>query len=128
MRKWINILAVFAVLLHAGALVRHHATMLDAQLQHRALVADLAAICHGNGGIENLAAADLPVVPQPSDAQNGCPLCTGLATAFAITAYVAAAITPVSYASIEPFRLVQVAASDLTETRHPPSRGPPSAA
>jgi hypothetical protein len=34
----------------------------------------------------------------------------------------------VSYACVEPFRLVQVVASDLTETRHPPSRGPPSTA
>jgi hypothetical protein len=128
MRRWINILAMFAVLVHAGALVRHHTVMLDAQLQHRVLVSDLAAICHGNGGTENLAAADLPVIPQPSDAQNGCPLCAGLTTAFAITAYVAATIAPVSYEVVEPSRLVQVVASDLTETRHPPSRGPPSTA
>ncbi len=128
MRRWINILAVFAVLLHAGALVRHNAIMVDAQAQHQTLLANLAVICHSNGSTERIAASDLPAVPQPSDAQNGCPLCTGLATAFAITAYVAAAITPVSYSSIEPFRLVQVAASDLPETRHPPSRGPPPTA
>jgi hypothetical protein len=128
MRRWINILAVFGVLLHAGALVRHHAVMLNANTQHQALLADLAAICHGSGGTERLAASDLPTVPQPADAQNGCPLCAGLTTAFAITAYVAAAIAPVSYDCAEPFRLVQFVASDLTETRHPPSRGPPSTA
>lgn len=128
MRRWINILAVFAVLLHAGALVRHHAVMLDAQAHHQALLADLAVICHSNGSTERLAASDLPAVPQPSDAENGCPLCAGLTTAFAITAYVAAAIAPVSYECAEPFRLIQVVASDLTETRHPPSRGPPSTA
>lgn len=50
MRRWINILAVFAVLLHAGALVRHHAVMLNADAQHKALLADLGAICHGGGG------------------------------------------------------------------------------
>ncbi len=127
MRSWISILAMFAVLLHAGALVRHHTVMLDAQAQHRALAADLSAICHGATG-DRLAAVDLPVIPQPSDAQNGCPLCAGLTTAFVITAYVAVSIAPFSYEAVEPVRLVQVAVSDLTETRHPPSRGPPSAA
>ncbi len=127
MRRWINILAMFAVLVHAGALVRHHAVMLDAQAQHRTLLADLAVICHSNG-MERLAASDLPAVPQPSDAQNGCPLCAGLTTALAITAYVAAASAPVSYEHAEPFQLVQIVVSDLTTTRHPPSRGPPSTA
>lgn len=128
MRKWINMVAMFAVLLHAGALVRHHAVMVDAQAQHRALLADLAVICHSNGSTERLAASDLPAVPQPVDAQNACPLCAGLTAAFAITAYVAAASAPVSYEHAAPFRLVQFVASDLTTTRPPPSRGPPRAA
>lgn len=128
MRRWINILAVFAVLLHAGAVVRHHTVMLDAQARHQALLADLAVICHSNGSTERLAGSELPAVPQPTDAQNGCPLCAGLTAAFAIAAYVAAASAPVSYAYVEPFRLVQFAASDLTTTRHPPSRGPPATA
>lgn len=121
-------LAMFAVLLHAGALVRHHTVMLDAQAQHQALLADLAVICHSNGNTERLAASDLPAVPQPADAQNGCPLCAGLTTAFAIAAYMAAASAPISYEDAEPFRLVQFVASDLTTTRHPPSRGPPATA
>jgi hypothetical protein len=128
MRRWINILAVFAVLLHAGALVRHNAIMVDAQAQHQTLLADLAVICHSNGSTERIAASDLPAVPPPSDAQNGCPLCAGLTSAFAIAAYVATAIAPVSYACTESFRLVQIVASDLTTTRHPPSRGPPPTA
>jgi hypothetical protein len=128
MRRWINILAVFAVLLHAGALVRHHSVMLDAQAQHQTLLADLAVICHSNGSTERLAASDLPAVPQPTDAQNSCPLCAGLTTAFAVAAYVAVASAPIAYAKAEPFRLVQFVASDLTTTRHPPSRGPPLSA
>ena len=126
MRRWINILAVFAVLLHAGALVRHHAVMLGAQGQHQALLADLAVICHGNGSTERLAASDLPAVPQPSDAENGCPLCAGLTTAFAIADQAQAPTAPVFYARAHTFRHVQFVVSDLTETRHPPSRGPPA--
>jgi len=126
MRRWINILAVFAVLLHAGALVRHHAVMLGAQGQHQTLLADLAVICHGNGSTERLAASDLPAVPQPSDAENGCPLCAGLTTAFAIADQAQAPTAPVFYARAHTFRHVQFVVSDLTETRHPPSRGPPA--
>ena len=126
MRRWINILAVFAVLLHAGALVRHHAVMLNADAQHKALLADLGAICHGGGGTERLAASDLPAIPQPSDAQNGCPVCAGLATDFAVPGKAVTPAAPVSYARAQPIRFVQVVVSELTVTRHPPSRGPPA--
>lgn len=126
MRRWINLLAVFAVLLHAGALVRHHAVMLDAQAQHQTLLADLAVICHSNGSTERLAASDLPIVPQPGDAQNGCPLCAGLTTAFAIADEAQASATPVVYARALTFGHVQFTVSDLIETRPPPSRGPPA--
>lgn len=128
MRRWINILAVFAVLLHAGALVRHHAVMLDARAQHQTLLADLAVICHSNGSMERLAASDLPAVPQPADSQNGCPLCAGLTAAFAIADQAQAPAAPVIYARAHTFGHVQFVVSDLTETRHPPSRGPPLAA
>ncbi|MFM9846148.1 MAG: DUF2946 family protein [Hyphomicrobiaceae bacterium] len=126
MRRWINILAVFAVLLHAGALVRHHAVMLNADTQHQALLADLATICHGGGGTQRLAATDLPAIPQPSDAQNGCPLCAGVTTAFVIAHQAQAPAAPIVYARAHTFGHVQFVVSDLTETRHPPSRGPPA--
>lgn len=126
MRRWINILAVFAVLVHAGALVRHHAVMLSANTQHQALLADLGMICHGGGGTERLAAADLPVIPQPSDAQNGCPVCAGLTAAFAIPDLALAPVAPVAYARAQSVRFVPVVVSALTVTRHPPSRGPPA--
>ena len=87
---------------------------------------DLAVICHGNGSTERLAASDLPAVPHPSDAENGCPLCAGLTTAFAIADQAQAPTAPVFYARAHTFRHVQFVVSDLTETRHPPSRGPPA--
>ena len=128
MRRWVNLLAIVAVLLHAGALIRHHAVMVDAQASHRALVADLATICHSAIGVGSAAAEELPFIPQPSDAQNGCPVCAGLTTAYVIAAYVALAVAPIAYESQAPFNPKQVVTSDLTETRHPPSRGPPSVA
>ena len=55
-RRWIAVVALLGVLLHAGALVRHHATMLGATLDHQALLADLGRICHSAG---------TPTIPGP---------------------------------------------------------------
>ena len=48
-RRWISIFALFGVLLHAGAIVRHNAAMTGAALQYQALVTGLAELCHGSG-------------------------------------------------------------------------------
>ena len=84
LRWWISLLAVLGVLLHAGALVRHNAVMAGAHLQHQALVADLQVICH-SGGPGAAGPADLPQIPRPFDAEKGCPLCSGVASAVALT-------------------------------------------
>ena len=84
-RKWISILALLGVLLHAGAIVRHNAAMTGATFQYQALLTGLAQICHGSTtAATSLAAAELPFVPQPTDAQNGCPICSGLSAAVAL--------------------------------------------
>ena len=36
-RRWIALVALLGVLLHAGAIVRHHGVMLGATLQYQAL-------------------------------------------------------------------------------------------
>ena len=81
LRRVAAVLALFGVLLHAGASVRHQSVMLDAQRQHQALVTDLHALCNSGGAVD---AASVPYVPRPSDAQTGCPICSGLASAFAL--------------------------------------------
>ena len=84
LRQWIGMIAVFGVLLHAVAVVRHHGLMLGVHLQYQALVSDLSAICHGGRSIVAETSADLPYVPKPSDAQNGCPICSGQAPAYTV--------------------------------------------
>ena len=81
LRRVAAVLALFGVLLHAGASVRHQSVMLDAQRQHQALVTDLHALCNPGGAVD---AASVPYVPRPTDAQTGCPVCSGLASAFAL--------------------------------------------
>ena len=83
-RKWISVLALLGVLLHAGAIVRHNAAMTGATFQYQALLTGLAQLCHGSTTGDVLAAAELPYVPKPTDAQNGCPICSGLSPAVAL--------------------------------------------
>ena len=86
LRRWISIFAMLGVLLHAGALVRHHGVMLGALLQYDALVSDLAAFCHSGADGASHSPVDLPSIPKPSDAKNGCPICSGHSPAFAVVA------------------------------------------
>jgi hypothetical protein len=127
LRRWISLLAVVGVLLHAGALVRHNAAMAGAHLQHQALVADLQVICH-SGGPGAAEPADIPYVPRPFDAEKGCPLCSGVASAFALIgpAPVFSGVELCSKAFEPP---VFVAAVPVAPTRLlPPARGPPDMA
>ncbi len=79
-------MASLAVLLHGGALVRHNGIMLGALLEHAALTGDLAAICHGDSAADANRVGDLPSIPKPTDAQQGCPICSGQCPLFALDA------------------------------------------
>ena len=127
-RRWISILAVIGVVLHAAAIVRHNAAMAAASLQYQELVAALSQICHGSGvGSGTLDASEVPYVPRPTDAQNGCPICSGLASAFPLDAPPAATALVLS-----PEELVYPARSNrpqgVSYAVCPPARGPPQVA
>jgi hypothetical protein len=84
LRRWTAVAAVLGVLLHALALVRHHGIMLDAQLLEQALASGVS-FCLGDADTAS-SHAGLPGIPKPSDAQSGCPICTGHAPAVALVA------------------------------------------
>jgi hypothetical protein len=123
LRRVAAVLALFGVLLHAGASVRHQSVMLDAQRQHQALVADLHALCNPGGGVGT---ADLPYVPRPTDAQAGCPICSGLVAAIALATPEFALV--LASADEAPDLPVVVAAVSQWPRVHPPARGPPAQA
>ena len=125
-RRWVSILAVLGVLLHAGAIVRHNAAMASASLQYQALVAGLGQICHGTG-TGALDAAELPYVPRPSDAQNGCPICSGLSPAVSLDAPPAVAV-PVLVSAVISFHRQSNVAQGSGYAVCPPARGPPAVA
>lgn len=85
-RADIALLAVLAVLLHAGLLVWHNAVSLGARLQHQALSIALLEICHGGSTSAGSSGqtSELPFVPPPPDDQGGCPICKGMVCAMAI--------------------------------------------
>lgn len=126
-RKWISILALLGVLVHAGALVRHNAVMAGATFQYQALLTGLAQLCHSGTTGETLAANDLPYVPKPTDAQNGCPVCSGLSPAVALVA-------PELLVSLVPASVAVAFHGDAQVVAcwgHavcPPARGPPATA
>jgi|SRR6185436_3889146 len=127
LRRWISIFAMLGVLLHAGALVRHHGVMLGALLQYDALVSDLAAFCHGGADSASHSPGDLPSIPKPSDAKNGCPICSGHSPAFAVVAPALLELRVPTPAAA----CWHCLASSATTHNHavcPPARGPPALA
>jgi DUF2946 family protein len=127
LRAWATIVAVLGVLLHVGALVRHHGVVLSGHLLEQVLAADLATFCHGGADVASGSPAGLPETPKPSDAQSGCPVCSGQAPAFALVA-------PAYLEARERFAVTtgwtEPERSNPT-LRHavcPPARGPPASA
>lgn len=126
-RRWIALVALLGVLLHAGAIVRHHGVMLGATLQYHTLVTELAQICHSAGTTAEAPSADLPAIPKPSDAQSGCPICSGLGSAVALATpeFTGIVLSPPMLAV---FQADPIAVPQLPHAIHPPARGPPALA
>jgi len=129
-RRWVGLLAVAAILLHAVALARHNV------IRFQAIAAELAAstgfapaaICY----VAVEADSDGPAPAVPGDGQDGpskpCPICLGLISAHALSTSEAPAPripTAVSFVRFIPQKL------ELAPTARlflPPTRGPPSIA
>ena len=124
-RTWIALVTVLGVLLHAGALVRHHGIMLGTHLLEQALATD-PTFCRGDADAGSN--VGLPGLPKPSDAQSGCPVCTGQAPACTVATAQEHLIVPLRFAVMarwcEPERLNPA----LRHAVCPPPRGPPASA
>ena len=124
--KWIRVIAVIGVLLHAGALVRHHAIVLAHGLGQDQLAADLLLICRGGADTSSSdgIAHKLPS-PKPSDGQSNCPICTGHAPAFALATPALPVAVPPAFTGFDwtdAYRVLLVQRSAVC----PPARGPPT--
>lgn len=119
-------LAALAVLLHGGALVRHNGVMLGALLEHAALTANLTALCQSGTATDASKLGELPSIPKPTDAQHGCPVCSGQCPVFALDAPVAPA--PVALAVACRWQAPPLVSLTPAATHPvcPPARAPPS--
>ena len=125
LRWWLSFLAVLGVLLHAGALTRHHGVMLGSYFGELRLAADLAEICHGASGDATKSSTGLPSTPKPSDANNACPICSGQAPSFAVTQ-----VDLFEFKSTPAIPVRWDQPSEASPVGHilgwPPARGPPA--
>ena len=129
-RRWVNWLAVAAILLHAGTVARHNIIRFEAIPNELTLPAGFGAatLCHaGSGAIDASAGEGLPGKGQGSTSKP-CPICLGMATAHAFTA----SNTPILRVPQAVFVVRAVAQSDEAappvRISLPPTRGPPSIA
>jgi hypothetical protein len=128
-RRWISWIAVAAILLHTAAISRHSLILFQAASAEIATAtADAGFICHTDASVsENGWAQELPGKNKGSPSKP-CPICLGLASAYALTAS-EAPVFRVPQAVFQKVALPQeaehgTAASFLL----PLTRGPPSLA
>jgi hypothetical protein len=124
LRSWTAVVAILGVLLHAGALVRHHGNMQGTHLLAQALAVD-PSFCLGDPDAPW--PANLPGVPKPSDGQSGCPICAGQAPAFALGASDHPTV-PLRFAVMARWCEPERVNPALRHAVCPPPRGPPVAA
>lgn len=123
LRRLMSFVVLLGVLVHAHAIVRHNGVMIDAHLQRASLIKDLILICHpsGTGTVD---AASLPDIPLPTDAENNCPICSGLGPAVALPP---PSLVPsyVAFLPAQPIPLPAIHGTEQLRTFIPPARGPP---
>jgi hypothetical protein len=121
-RTWTALITLLGVLLHAGALVRHHGIMLGTHLLEQALTSD-SSFCRGDPG--GGSPAGFPGLPKPTDTQSGCPVCTGQAPTCAVTA-AEHLIVAVRFAVMARWSEPERVNPALRHAVCPPPRGPPA--
>ncbi len=126
MRTWAAIVALLSLLVHAGALVRQHGLVRGEHLLEQALSSG-AIFCHGGQASTSQQPVHLPGNPKPSGTQNGCPICSGHAPAFALAAP-EHLMLPVRFAVMARWCEPERVNPALRHAVCPPPRGPPAQA
>lgn len=122
--KWIGLLALLSVVVHAGLVVRHNAIMVAATFAHHDLVGALGVICHSSKDAPDTSDEGLPGSTPPSSNTVECPVCMGFGGTSAI---LAERVTPKQVYVASAVRLEIVAEILLRRIsfERPPTRGPP---
>jgi hypothetical protein len=126
-KRWISVLAVLGVLVHAAAVTRHATSHARAAFQYLALRADLAQLCHGGVRADVAPAPELPYIPPPTDGQSGCQICCGLGSAVALLAPERPNLFVPTPAAVS-VPTAEYCAPQSSHAPCPPARGPPALA
>lgn len=118
-RRWIGVLAVFSVLLHAGLLIRHNSSILLASMSD-------AFALYGNAICYVEPSDSQPDLPTP-DNTSKCPICAGAAPAVATLDIAIPVIETSSIFVPTPTFEPETNAGTLPAVC-PPSRAPPALA
>jgi hypothetical protein len=122
-RKFVGLLAIFGVLLHAALIVRHNGSMLAVQLGPDASFTSV--ICHGDGAVATVAADVGVPAEQRGNLDDTCPMCAG----FGATAAVLSEPAKIGIRHLPASTRIAANAEAIAERRageRPPTRGPPA--
>jgi hypothetical protein len=124
-KRWISVLAVLGVLVHAAAIVRHSTGLTSAAFQYLTLRADLGLLCHSAATANVAADAGLPGIPPPKDGQDCCQVCCSPGSAVALLAPDSASLFIPSVEAVS-VGTAQYGAPQPSHAACPPARGPPA--
>jgi hypothetical protein len=122
--RWVSLLALFGVLLHAGLLVRHNNIVLAAVQQQDLLfsygiICEVPADSRSDGQPQNQ--------PSPFKKLYKCPICLGAVPGASLAGLLVLNIEPPA-SFVLPLKAAVTVAAVIPQFRavHPPSRAPPA--
>jgi len=132
LRRWVSLIAVAGMLLHAATIARHHVIQFNhvfaAQAASAAEARRTAGICHEESPAQEDGKAQGQSGKSPGGAAKPCPICLGLASAHAVSASEPPVLrVPQAVISLA-FAFHDRQAAPPARLRFPPNRGPPSIA
>ncbi|MFN0218104.1 MAG: DUF2946 family protein [Hyphomicrobium sp.] len=125
-QRWVSLLALLGVMLHAAALTGHHTRSMSMAIAQAAATPGSIVICRADGGTETITIEQmLKGGSGKSSKSTTCPLCCGAAPAFAVTAP-APVLLAVIARTVDAPLIVEHAALPVARAVRPPATGPPA--
>jgi hypothetical protein len=124
--RWVKLLALFGVMLHAHALAGHQGRAMAMAFAQATAPAGHVVICRADGTTETVSFEALFNGERGKQSKAAhCPVCSGAAPPFAIEAPALAVVVHLPRA-IETPLLIEQAALPVARAARPPATGPPT--
>ena len=124
--RWVKLLALLGVMLHAYAIVSLHGRMTSMAMAEAAAAPGSIVICRADGSTETISFdAILKGEKGQKSKPAKCPLCAGAVPGFAVAEPAPALVVQVAYVRSEPLWL-EPAPLPVARAARPPATGPPA--